>query len=534
MRIHSLASIIMAAILVTSIAAAAVAVVPAFAQEQQAESKGDSWNTINTLLGEVEKLTGKNATATQTALEKLEQAKAKYEQVFAHEAEEHAPETAQLIETAYANMQAAVESSTVLEVTLNKQYADKLIYKIAFIKIEEELLEEKVEEAAEWFTVMTKKFKYDQTPSEASEAMAELEADPSKIAKLSPVILDDLRATFLLKVKEEITEAIEAQSKQPPDNANAQKFAIEGIAYYYTIQPDVRKKLGAEQEATLFHELEEFSEYAQDGNLIKMQEEAEEINTLLLAYEGKETTGIGAAISRMIDLLQLVTIEYSAAVSNGQIIDQEEYDETVLFLSQATETFNQNKAELMEIAEHETQEVEADLANLKTMVEGLEDPTEVADTVAHAQHELEEILGATGGTVEEKGGWEYIDTVKLLLDEVVVEYKAGNYEQARTLARNEAYLNNYEFIEPDIAEDNPELMVKIELAIREELVKMIDDRRPAAEIEAHVEEIKTDLEVARAVVTPEFPLAVIVLASVAVTILAGTLYTRRTRVLPSF
>ncbi len=162
------------------------------------------------------------------------------------------------------------------------------------------------------------------------------------------------------------------------------------------------------------------------------------------------------------------------------------------------------------------------------MVEAMEDPQEVADTVTHAQHELEEILGATGGEIVEKDGWYYIDTVKSLLDDVVAEYEEGNYEEARALARNEAYLNNYEFIEADIADEEPELMVKIELAIREELVQMIDDRRPAAEIEAHVEEIKTDLETARAVVTPEFPLAAgIALASVAATILAGTYYTRR-------
>jgi hypothetical protein len=61
---------------------------------------------------------------------------------------------------------------------------------------------------------------------------------------------------------------------------------------------------------------------------------------------------------------------------------------------------------------------------------------------------------------------------------------------------------------------------------------MIDDRRPASEVEAHVDQIKTDLEVARAVVTPEFPLAIIVVASVAGTILAGTLYTRRKGLTP--
>jgi hypothetical protein len=70
-------------------------------------------------------------------------------------------------------------------------------------------------------------------------------------------------------------------------------------------------------------------------------------------------------------------------------------------------------------------------------------------------------------------------------------------------------------------------MEKIEVDMRVELVQMIDAGRPAAEIEAHVDTIKTDLETARAVVTPEFPLAIAVVASVAGTILAGTLYTRR-------
>jgi hypothetical protein len=492
----------------------------------QEETKGDSWNSINTLLGEVEKLTGKNATATETALEKLEIAKTKYDQVFRQAAAELDTETGQIIELAFSSIQAGVESGTVLDVTLNKQFVDKLIYKIAFMKIEEELLEEEVEEAAEWFTVMTKKFKYDQTPSKASEAMAELEADHAKVGELTPVILGDLRATFLLKVKEEITEALEAQGRQPPDNASAQKFAVEGIAYYRTIQPDVKEKLGVEQEATLLHELEEFFEYTQEGNLAKMNEEAEEINALLLAYEGKETTGIGAAISEIIDLLSLVNAEYIDAVRDGQIINQEEYDETVLFITRATEKFSAIKQDLAAIAAEETAEVEEDLDNIATMVENKEGTQQVSDTVQHAQSELKIILEASGSKGGGIDGWGYIDRINELLDQVIVAYNEGSYEESRNLAR-EAYIDNYEFIEADIAEEDRELMEKIEIDMRVELVQMIDDRRPASEVKAHVNQIKADLKVARNVVVPEFPLAVVVLASVAATILAGTLYTRR-------
>jgi hypothetical protein len=492
-------------------------------ESASSESKGDSWFQINSLLGEVEKLTGKNETATQTAAEKLSEAKSKYHMVFAGEAAEHDPETAQLISAAFADIEAGVESGTTLEVTLNKQVVDKLIYKIAFIKLEEELLEQEIEEAAEWFTVFTKKFNYAQNPSNASRAMAEIEADHAKAADLGPVIMQDLRATFLLKVKEEITEALEAQGKQPPDNANAQKFAVEGIAYYRTIQPDVKQKLGETQEATLFGELEAFYESARAGNLAGMQEEADKLTALLLAYEGKETTGIGAEISGIIDLLQLVNVEYIDAVANGQVIDQEEYDESVLFITRATDKFNAVKAELTGILAEETAEVEQDLATIATLIETKGDTQEVSDTVQHAQSELRAILEASGSTDTQLDGWDYIDNIHELLDQSLAAYKAGSYEDARNLAR-EAYLDNYEFIEADIAEEDRELMEEIEIDMRVDLVQMIDERRPASEVEEHVTMIKANLETARQIVVPEFPFVIIAIAATMAVALAMTRY----------
>jgi len=57
------------------------------------------------------------------------------------------------------------------------------------------------------------------------------------------------------------------------------------------------------------------------------------------------------------------------------------------------------------------------------------------------------------------------------------------------------------------------LMEKIELDMRVELADMIDAGEPATEVELQVEAIKTDLETARAVVTPEFPLAAMAIAA---------------------
>jgi high-affinity iron transporter len=124
---------------------------------------------------------------------------------------------------------------------------------------------------------------------------------------------------------------------------------------------------------------------------------------------------------------------------------------------------------------------------------------EVEAVIGGIIHEFEEVFELEHGD-STSGGQAYIDRIIELLDEAVVAYQAGDAQEARALTI-EAYLDNYEFIEADIEEDDPELMVKIEVDIREELVAMIDEGRPAAEIVSHVNMIKADLETARAFVT---------------------------------
>ena len=144
---------------------------------------------------------------------------------------------------------------------------------------------------------------------------------------------------------------------------------------------------------------------------------------------------------------------------------------------------------------------------------------EVSDTVQHAQSELRALLEASGSTDDGLDGWGYIDKIHELLDQSVAAYQQGSYDEARNLAR-EAYLDNYEFIEADIAEEDRDLMEEIEIDMRVDLVQMIEDRKPAAEVEEHVTMIKTNLETARAIVIPEFPLVILAIAAVMAAMIA--------------
>jgi high-affinity iron transporter len=82
----------------------------------------------------------------------------------------------------------------------------------------------------------------------------------------------------------------------------------------------------------------------------------------------------------------------------------------------------------------------------------------------------------------------YFETIRTLLPQVVEEYEAGNYAKADELAI-EAYLDNFEYLEPLIAEHDKQLMLTIEQMMRVELREMIKERESVDKIEAHVQSI---------------------------------------------
>jgi hypothetical protein len=205
----------------------------------------------------------------------------------------------------------------------------------------------------------------------------------------------------------------------------------------------------------------------------------------------------------IIGLLATSENEYKEGVVNGAIAEQIEYQDASAFMHRAQVVFESIKAQT---PEHEAKEAEEFFGQLNDLVARPANPAEVEIVLDGISHELEEAFKLEPASASEVGGWEYIDKINELLGQSVAEYKEGNFDEAKALAR-EAYLDNYENIESDIAQDNKPLMEKIEIAMRVDLVKMIDDRKPVEDIQSHVDQIKADLETAKVVVTPEFPVA---------------------------
>ena len=204
-----------------------------------------------------------------------------------------------------------------------------------------------------------------------------------------------------------------------------------------------------------------------------------------------------------IDLLKQSENEYNEGVVKGEIVQEVEYQDGSVFMHRAEVIAGNIKAAM---SAHDAEEVDGYFNELNTQVAKHADVEEIEPSLDGIVAKFESAFKIESAEATKIGGWEYIGRINKLLDQSATEYKAGNFEDARAHAR-EAYLDNYENIEGDIAADNMNLMKKIEVGMRVDLVKMIDDRKPAQDVQAHVDQIKADLQTAKAVVTPEFPVA---------------------------
>ena len=101
---------------------------------------------------------------------------------------------------------------------------------------------------------------------------------------------------------------------------------------------------------------------------------------------------------------------------------------------------------------------------------------------------------------------EYIENARVILKQVSVEYKNGNYAKAEELAAT-AYLENIEYVEADLNKNgHSEMVTDLEKIMVTDLRGMIRDRVPQAQIDSEISLIDSKLSQAIAVV-PEFPLA---------------------------
>jgi hypothetical protein len=102
------------------------------------------------------------------------------------------------------------------------------------------------------------------------------------------------------------------------------------------------------------------------------------------------------------------------------------------------------------------------------------------------------ISSGEGSGADEREPTEIITSIKSLLNQTIVEYQNKNFSGASALVE-EAYLENYEFIEAPLAEQNETLMEETEVMLREQLRDLVKDDNTETDVQMLVEKINSNL-----------------------------------------
>jgi hypothetical protein len=94
---------------------------------------------------------------------------------------------------------------------------------------------------------------------------------------------------------------------------------------------------------------------------------------------------------------------------------------------------------------------------------------------------------------EDRQPAEIITEIRSLLNQTMIEYQNKNFSGATALTE-EAYLENYEFLEAPLAEQNETLMEETEVMLREQLRDQVNGDDPNADVENLVKQINSHLD----------------------------------------
>jgi hypothetical protein len=250
---------------------------------------------------------------------------------------------------------------------------------------------------------------------------------------------------------------------------------------------------------SLSSSLGQLSNMVDNSSVEEFMTKALDINRLLNDTVGKvipaqEITDSTFNLMVVGNLLSVADNEYKEAIENGQLKEIVEYQDGQAFISRASSIFNESSLLIPQEKSADVPVINEFFADLGNAVQEKSNPELVSNAIGSIIHEISEVTGINEENISGTGSdtSAYIPEIRNLLNQTLDAYENQKYDQADTLAI-QAYLDNYEFIEAPLAEQNGTLMETTELMLREELRQLIQTRTPIEEIQEHVDKINSNL-----------------------------------------
>jgi hypothetical protein len=295
-------------------------------------------------------------------------------------------------------------------------------------------------------------------------------------------------------------------NKESGNNTLAQTHSLHPIEEVYSSIEDQLVNQNSTLNQTLSAALQNLSSTVTTADLQDFESQIGNVNillnnsvqTLVPSSELNNNPAFNASVVGR--LLHLAVHEYEEAVANGTIIEVVEYQDAQAFIHRAESIFKSSASRINQSLAHEVQEVNEFFSNLNGAVNNRDEPGTVETTINGIIHELAEITGLSESQLigeetdaEEQDPIAIINNIKSLLTQLIAAYGSQDYQGAESIA-TEAYLENYEYIEAPLAQQDQQLMEQTEVMLREELRQMITNRVPIEQIEQHITMINANLD----------------------------------------
>lgn len=198
-------------------------------------------------------------------------------------------------------------------------------------------------------------------------------------------------------------------------------------------------------------------------------------------------------------LLESSIDPYKAGVANDTVISPMDFETATSFVSQSKQLYAYIKPQLTSVQISEIEEKYSDLESAYDKKVSVDDVDPMTDQVKAA-------FSAVDGQTASVDLSTYYANVKNLLSQAKDAYSSGNADTALNLV-TQAYLDNFEYLEPTLTEKNLALKQDLEKMIREDLRDMIKNGTSASDVSSEIDTIQSKLDSVASVV-PEFgPLA---------------------------
>ena len=194
------------------------------------------------------------------------------------------------------------------------------------------------------------------------------------------------------------------------------------------------------------------------------------------------------------DAMQSYATTSNASDGSGNENSQQniEYENAVGLVQIARQNYQESLSSLIQDTRRRA-EIESFFNELENSLAQRMDSESILRLITAIERDLAEELSVSEGSESTSEHQQYFVTIRTLLSNVTSEVNNGNYEQADQYAIT-AYLDNYEYLEAPIEKHDPNLMLSIEVEMREELRSMIQARESPQSINAFVEGILVKLD----------------------------------------